>query len=63
MIETKDKCRDYDQETLYRKMLTILNMYGHSVTKVISKIFQGIRKTNNALSFRLELKKVFMSKY
>jgi hypothetical protein len=44
-------------------MLTILNMYGHNVTKVISKIFQGIRKTNNALSFRLELKKVFMSKY
>jgi len=29
------------------------------VTKDISKIFQGIRKTNNALSFRLELQKSF----
>ena len=63
MIETKDKCRYYDQETLCRKCSPSSTCMGIALQKVISKIFQGIRKTNNALSFRLELKKVFMSKY
>ena len=63
MTGTKGKCRYYDQEALCRKCLPSSTCMSIGVTKDISKTFQGIRKTNNALSFRLELKKVFMSKY
>jgi hypothetical protein len=59
MTGTKGKCRYYVREALCRKCLPSSTCMSIGVTKNISKIFQGIRKTNNALSFRLELQKSF----